>query len=207
MIKVNLLRDIGGGAAGAVNPGGISMETVAQAGDESGGGTDFDVAVKLIILILPFALLYGWRSYTEGQLKAQNNQLQARLSEINTKLASYEPALKDIEKFQEEKRKLDSQMDVIKKLMKDRIKPLKTLANLQEILPARLWLTKYTMGDGKFSIEGIAMDDGVVSDFVGALEASVYFQNVKIEGISKGTYNSEPVKNYKLSGDLENPPQ
>src|SRR5437660_1191856 len=109
MIKVNLLRDVGGGGAAASSSGegsaGITMDMGTAQGAEGGAGYN-DLIVKLILLGLCFLLTFLYRNYQIGQKEAEMLALQNNLNQLTEKLKEYEPGLKDIEKFQEEKRKL-----------------------------------------------------------------------------------------------------
>src|SRR5437899_687592 len=114
MIRVNMLRDASGGGGRAAQSG-VSIDNTSAAPRESAGG-QADLALKVIFLVVPLALTWAYRSYQIGVRSEEKQKLEAHVNELTEKLRSFEPGIKDIEKFQEEKRKLDNQLDVIKRL-------------------------------------------------------------------------------------------
>ena len=100
MIKVNLLRDVGGGgtrAAGtfAAGTGVASTEVTSMASGEGTAG-NIDLALKIIYLVIPMVLIYGYRTYQISEKEAQQQRLSAQLQTLTETLHSYEPGLKDI---------------------------------------------------------------------------------------------------------------
>src|SRR2546421_8434 len=118
MIKINLLLDSGGTGA-----------AVAEAGSAGLSNTDEEkreLRIKIALIFAPIIIYYIYTFYTNTATKGEVKRLQAQVAEAQTKLKTLDPDVKDIEKFQEEKRKLDSQLDVIKKLSKERLKNVKS---------------------------------------------------------------------------------
>lgn len=208
MIRVNLLRDVAGGGAGGgtMATSGVGMDQTATMQSEAAGaaGSNFDIFVKIIAVVIPIVLTVSYRNYQIGLKKGQVDSLQTQLNSLQDKLKSYEPGLKDIEKFQEEKRKLDNQLDVIKHLSKERLKNVKSLDALQGIIPNKAWLKSLQIEEDKVSMEGIATDDLVISDFMKDLEASIYFTAVTLEGSEEVRTDQGSQKAFKIRCKLQN---
>lgn len=209
MIRVNMLRDaIGsssgaGGGGGGAAPSGVGIDEASEAPREKAGG-NFDIIVKMFFLLVPFVLCYLYRDYQIGLKKAQQDALQADLTELQAKLKSYDPGLKDIEKFQEEKQKLDNQLGVIKNLSKERLKNVKSMDALQGIIPKKAWLTSLKINDNVVQMQGVATDDLVISDFMKDLEASIYFTNVLLEGSEETRTTEGAQKIFRIKCGLQN---
>lgn len=208
MIRVNLLRDVAGGgggaAAGTMATSGVALDQTGTMSTEESAGSNFDIILKIIAVIIPIALTVSYRNYQIGIKKAQEDSLQTQLTSLENKLKSYEPGLKDIEKFQEEKRKLDNQLDVIKHLSKERLKNVKSLDALQGIIPNKAWLKSLKIEENKVEMQGIATDDLVISDFMKDLEASIYFTGVTLEGSEEVRTDAGSQKTFSIKCGLQN---
>jgi len=203
MIRVNLLRDATGGGAVGHAASGIALEQTSTTLREE-KGAEVDIIIKLALVLLPVALTVAYRNYQIGERKSLQVQLQTQTDELNQKLRTYEPGLKDIEKFQEEKRKLDNQLMVIKQLSKERLKNVKSMDALQGLIPARAWLTALKINENKVELEGRATDDLVISDFMKDLEASIYFANVTLNSSEELKTGEGAVKAFRIECVLQN---
>ncbi|MCC6277467.1 MAG: PilN domain-containing protein [Oligoflexia bacterium] len=198
MIKINLLRDISGSGRAQTLIGGLT--SVGDSIDSS----KKEVLSKIIAFVIPFIGWLGGNYYLGTQAKEEMRVLRAESAEVEKKLKELEPVVKELERFQEEKRKLDSQVEVIKRLAKERLKNVKSLDALQGIIPARAWLNELKINESKVSLAGFASDDSVVSEFMKELESSIYFANVTLSSSEEFKSNEGAVKKFEIRCNLEN---
>ena len=211
MIRINLLRDVGGGgvgggggvSAGTIGPTIVGTEMTAMGGMESSAG-NMDLAIKILYAIVPLILIYAYRSFEATEKQNQLATLNATKNDLNAKLQSYEPGLKDIEQFEEEKNKLNNQLNVIKQLSRERLKNVKSMDAIQGIIPDKAWLTEVKINDDKIEVAGMATDDLVISDFMQDLTKSIYFTHVVLEGSEEVKKDEGVVKQFKIRCNLEN---
>jgi Tfp pilus assembly protein PilN len=197
MIRINLLRDSGSAGVASVESG-TSSETKIHSLKPS------DLVVKGIAFALPLLLFIMYRGYTELIQSRQLKALKTQLSTTQDKLKLLDPAVKEMDRFQIEKHKLDSQLDVIKQLSRERLKNVKSLDALQGIIPAHAWLRELKLTDDKVELSGLATDDLVISEFMSSLEASIYFANVTLVSSEEFKSSTGIVKAFTVKCVLEN---
>lgn len=197
MIRINLLRD--SGSAGMVSQG-----AEAQAMFPSQPGELKEVITKLSLVVLPALLLLFYRAYQENVMARELGRVKSEISDTQKKLQALDPAVKEMERFQIEKRKLDSQLDVIKRLSKERLKNVKSLDALQSIVPQKAWIQTMKITENKVEISGMATDDIVVAEFMQTLEASIYFASVTLVSTEELKTKNGVAKKFSLKCVLEN---
>jgi hypothetical protein len=206
MIRINLLKDVGGG--GTVVGGTRSqtivagLTSIADFGSSDSGARS--VLIKIILLILPIGGWYGMDFYLTAQAQEKMVVVKNQVAEMDKKLKEIEPVVKELERFQEEKRKLDSQVAVIKRLAKERLRNVKSLDALQGIIPLKAWLNELKVTENKVSLVGFAADDSVVSEFMKELESSIYFAGVTLKASEESKTNDGVVKKFEILCNLEN---
>jgi Tfp pilus assembly protein PilN len=197
MIKVNLLRDIS-------TPEGASLSESNYLPSESTGDVNnFDVGVKLTLIIVPLLLTFGYRQFLISRAESEHTRLTREHAEAETKLRGYEGALRDIERFEEEKKRLNSELDVIKALSKERLKNVKSLDAMQTIIPNSAWLSSLKIKADKVDIEGFAVNDVVVSEFMQVLSTSIYFSHVILTDSTEASTPEGAVKKFSIKCNLE----
>lgn len=205
MIKINLLYDV----ASQTNvkksrffstvPSGTTLTNVLAAPDEN-----IQIASRVGAFAAPLILLLCFRWYLNSTAESNFKRLQAEQAAIQAQLKALDPAVKELEKYQEEKNKLNSQLQAIKLLSRERLKNVKSLDVLQTIIPIKAWLTNLKIIDKGLEIDGMATDDLVVADFMQGLSSSIYFSNIKLIGSEEYKRPEGNVKKFKIKCNLEN---
>lgn len=202
MIKVNLLRDISQmGQPKKRFSFGSSDSSPAAVGTQD---ETKEFVTRAIVFILPIIFTFGYQKYRKMISEEDFKNLQNEQQALQAKIKALEPAIREVEKFQEEKRKLNSQLEVIKQLSKERLKNVKSLDMLQTIMPQKSWLTSLKIIEKKVEIEGLAVDDIVISELMQAMSTTIYFSNVTLVSSEESKQSEGVVKKFKIKCNLEN---
>jgi type IV pilus assembly protein PilN len=62
----------------------------------------------------------------------------------------------------------------------------------------RLWFTNFRENGDDINIQGIALDNKTIADFMTRLEASTLFLNVNLRAIKQQTINELNLKNFEI---------
>jgi len=115
----------------------------------------------------------GWRDWAIGQQQAQvvreveaAKREEQRLSEI----------LKQVQAFEARKAQLEQRVALIDELRKGQNAPVHMIDQISRALPDMTWLTSVRQDGYNLTIQGRCLTLTSLSDFVGNLEASRYFQ-------------------------------
>jgi len=127
-----------------------------------------------IILILAMTSFYI--DYTT-KLK----DLRKRQDKLDGELASYKDITAKIRVLEQTKKEVDGKLKKIKELEKVKSGPVKLLDDIAVSVPKdRLWLTALKENKGTLVLEGTAMDNETVADFMNRLKGTESVKSVKL---------------------------
>ena len=87
----------------------------------------------------------------------------------------------NLEKFKADKELLEKKIGVIKDLEKNRAYPVHIMDELaSRISPQREWLTSVAKKDDNLRVEGVAVNNPAIAQFMKRLESSPYIQTVDL---------------------------
>ncbi len=210
MIRINLINDVSALASKQKHSGSklkfdfnmtsiFASKAANIAADETGS-----FLVRIVALVLPVILLFGYNRYASYVSEEDLKRLNQEYTALQTKLKAQDLAVKEVDKFLEEKHKLDSELSIIKSLSKERLKNVKSLDALQGIIPPKAWLDHLKINDKRVELTGYAMDEFVISEFMQGMSTSIYFSNVSLVTSEEVKKNEGTVKKFILKSTLEN---
>lgn len=142
-----------------------------------GGVGAIDLAQKVTVigsLILLLAVLgMGWRYWTLGQQAAA---LEGEIAEARAEEARLQEILKQVQEFEAQRAQLQQRLTLIDELRRGQSAPVHMIDQISRALPEMTWLTGLRQSGYDVTIDGRCLSLTSLSDFVGNLEASRYFQ-------------------------------
>lgn len=203
MIKINLAskKASAAGVARGQNP----TASTSEAMDSGDFAAIRSQAIKnlVIILIGPIGLLL-YEQAMIPDLQAKINKLSSEqrvLAEKNTKASE---AVAQTTKFRKEQEVLQAQINSIESLKKERMREVKILDFIQKDIPEKMWLTKLELFEGKFQIEGLAVTDSELTQFMDVLSRSAYLKEVSlIRSFDSSSKDFGQVKKFEISCLME----
>jgi len=147
-----------------------------------------DIRRQLSVFILSLVLVLivsGYASYyLSGKIKDLNKKIQSTQSQVD----KYNKINQEIADIKKKLDLLNKKIDVIKTLDLTRKAPVELLDDMSRLtVEKRMWYTNLTEKDGKVKIEGIALDNPTIAEYMTRLETSQKYQNIKLLSINKDT--------------------
>ncbi len=140
-----------------------------------------------LIAVLGIVVVFSYKYSVSLKIERQqfrNNFLQTQISDLNTQI-------KEIEKLEEERRKLIERMEMITNLQKSRPQVVRIFDELVRAIPEGLNLKSVTRKGNVLTIEGSAESAQRVTAFMRKIEASQWFINPHLKDIdSDKTYGA-----------------
>lgn len=163
MIKVNLLRE---------HPLEVQRSTMRPRVNRVG------ILLMLLFVVVAVGLIWSWW-HLDQERSAKLRELEQERAEI----ARLEQVKKAAEAFENQKRALQSRINVIEQLRVNQTGPVELLNVLIAAIPAQpvVWLELLTQKGNVVHLEGYSMTVESISDFISALNHSGYFQSVDLE--------------------------
>jgi type IV pilus assembly protein PilN len=133
-------------------------------------------------------LLMVWiNAILGGRIK----DLNAKISSTREQVAKYQKINAEIAEIKKKLETLDRKIRVIESLEADRKAPVQNLDSLYNLLvEKRMWYDQIQEKGDTFLLNGIALDNYTVADFMTRIEKSDRFENVRLSSI----------KQYELKG-------
>lgn len=165
-----------------------------------------DLRESIALLILGLLFIVGGVIFFNGQVNDQLASARSQVQQLESDIARYKPQEQQVAKFRKKKSELEDKLEVIHGLDRARTGPVRMFDELAQKTPERLWLTKLTTHSGKIRLEGNSLDNGVVADFLKAMNGSEYFANVDLLKTGGGTQiKGVRVVKFEISADMITP--
>ncbi len=191
MIRVNLLKNRV--AARTVGTQQETAQTFASGGEEAGSEEKKEALVKLILIFTFSVGVYFYEQFHIDGMNEQLNQNVAALNAVQAELAQKKAANQAISHFEKDAKVLEQKLEVLKGLSSERLRMVKMLDYIQNLIPERVWLSNLVYDKGEFSLAGLSVTDDDLSEFIRGLEETPFFTDViltqaKESSSTKGTY-------------------
>ena len=182
MIRINLLP--GPRASGGKQKGDVRQQIVIAAG--------------LLILTIAVCIYYA------GELDRRVEALQVSKQEKQKQLAMLQEKLKQVQDFEQKKKLLEDKNRIIDQLERSRSGPVHVLDYVSQSLdPVKLWLTRLSLKENAVEIEGRALTNDDVVEFINNLRRTGHFTNVRLIESRAGLEVKTNVFQFKLSMALK----
>jgi type IV pilus assembly protein PilN len=147
------------------------------------------VALGFTVLIL--LGLYLYQVYRLSSLNTELATLRNEIQDLNVKV-------KQVGELQNKVKEFKSKNKIIEDLEKKKIGPVRVMEALLAAAPPSLWLTEFKDTGGNLVINGQAIDNQTVADFLKALAASAYFKDVELVETTQGGPATGPYKKFSI---------
>lgn len=126
------------------------------------------VSIFFLCLLLVMVVLVWVHFY----LGSKQKRLTTNVADTKKELALYKKKNAEITEIRKKLKDLEMRQNVIKDLEKQRFEPVHILDELTgKIVPERMWLTSLNIVGNQMDIDGIALDNKTVADFIDNLES------------------------------------
>ena len=125
------------------------------------------VSVFFLCLLLVLIVL-GWVHFYLG---SKQTSLTTNVADTKKELALYKKKNEEIKEIRKKLQDLEMRQKVIQDLEKKRFEPVHILDALADkIVAERMWVTRLNISGSQMDIDGIAIDNKTVADFIDNLE-------------------------------------
>ncbi|MGZ3803281.1 MAG: PilN domain-containing protein [Pseudobdellovibrionaceae bacterium] len=162
-----------------------------------------DALVKLLVIFISPLALILYENQNIPTIQSELNRKQAALTELKTFNAKAEDSVKEIKKFKEDEKKIQTRIAVLEKIAKDRFREVKVLDLFQQVIPEKVWFSKVEIKEGKVLLAGYSMSDIDISTFMDSLSKSVFLQEVVLVSSSEHIQEGQTLKKFEISCILE----
>jgi type IV pilus assembly protein PilN len=157
---------------------------------------------EIIVLILSLVLLFVGLFLVQWKTNKDKEATLAQISKTKEEITRYKSLTKDLEVAKQTQKILQDKMNVINTLRKQKSGPAKVLDELSIDKPEKVYFESVKKDGSNLGIEGIALDDETVANFMTNLRKSKLFKKVDLI-VSESTELSKfKLKKFILSCEI-----
>ena len=154
------------------------------------------VSLFLLSLVLVLVVLV----YYNFSLSSKIGKLNDKISATKTDLQRYNEINKEIARIKNNLETLRKKLAVIEKLESDRHAPVRLMDTLTQVLMAkRMWFTKLDVKETTVNIQGIALDNKTVADFMVRLQNCGLFSSVNLKNLKRQEVQKTNLKSFEIT--------
>ncbi|MEW6184462.1 MAG: PilN domain-containing protein [Thermodesulfobacteriota bacterium] len=155
--------------------------------------------LALSVLLAVILIAYWMLGNQVRQLKKEKETLEQQTGQA---LALQ----REIKELKEKKEAYAKRLALLQNLEKDRHGPVRLFEILSTMLPAeQLWLTTLKENGPEIRIDGMALSNEILAEFMKRLEASAFFKQVDLIQSAQGTYKDLKPKQFSISAWTQAP--
>ncbi|RLB81484.1 MAG: pilus assembly protein PilN [Deltaproteobacteria bacterium] len=159
-----------------------------------------NIRKQISIFLLSFVLLIGVLVVFNSILGSKEEKLSSKLVNVKKEVAIYKEEARQVEKIKKMLELLNKQIGVVNQLKEYREKPPKLLAKMTEmVIPGRMQLTRLIYDDANLTLNGFALDNETVADFMLRLERSGLFSSVVLASLQQSSYDKIIIKQFNIT--------
>jgi len=169
MIKINLVAETPAAAATQTSRPQFSLG--AKQGD-----------IILLIVLALGCIVVGTQWYLLTSKRAELRQVEQERRRERDELLQY---IKKVEELEAKRESLRLKIEVIEELKQNQRGPVKIMDEVSRALPELAWLTKLTLKGNELILDGSAMDENAVANYIANLDASPFFEEPELKNLSR----------------------
>jgi type IV pilus assembly protein PilN len=138
------------------------------------------VKKEFVVLILSVGVLLLLLIGLHWKMGKENDRILAQIAETKKEIAHYKALALEVTKAKEAQKTLQDKLNIINSLTKGKETPVRILDGISVDKPDKLHLESMKKEGSKLGIEGIAMDDETIVQFMTNLKRSNLFKSVDL---------------------------
>jgi type IV pilus assembly protein PilN len=158
-----------------------------------------NVRRQLTVFFLSMALLVVAVFAVQWWLSSRVSSLDRKLKQTQTELDKYNKINQEIAEIKKKLENLNKKMAVMAELESNRHEPTRLMDTLtQVVVPKRMWFTKLEEKDKTVNVNGIALDNKTVADFMVRLEKCGLFSTVSLKTLKQTVLQNSNLKSFAI---------
>lgn len=170
MIKINLVAETPSGPIDK-SPVGAGINLGAKQGD----------IILMIVLALAMVVVgTQWYLLTNKRSNLREEE-QVRRRERDELLVY----IKKVEELEAKRESLRNKIEVIEELKRNQQGPVRIMDEVSRALPELVWLSKLGLNGSDLTLDGTAMDENAVANYIANLDASPFFDEPQLKNLTR----------------------
>ena len=157
-----------------------------------------EIVVALVSILLFVILL----AFVHWQKMNEKDRMAKEIAKTRQEITDYQAQIAEAKKAKEEQQALQEKLDVINALRKEKSSSAKVLDEVSSLKPEKMWLESFKKDGPRLGIEGLALDDETVANFMTNLRKSSLFKSVDLVVSERSEQSKIMLKKFTLSCEI-----
>ena len=158
--------------------------------------------MEFIVLIVSAFLLLGFFILVQWVIDNEKEKILAQISETKKEIDHYNNLMAEINKAKQTQKVFQDKLNIINLLRKEKASAARVLDEISISKPEKIQLESVKKEGTKLGIEGVALDDETVANFMTNLRKSKVFKNVDLIVSEQIEQSKIKVKRFALSCEI-----
>lgn len=150
-----------------------------------------------IFVLVLVAVLVGV-GFAQWMSSRQREELMTQIRDSKAELKRLEIIKREINKAKTNKKILQEKLNIIENLNLSRTRPIQIMSVLASKIPEKMWLKGLDKKDNKLTLQGIALDDETIANFMKNLQRSRLFSAVELVVTERTTIEKFNLKKFTM---------
>jgi len=148
--------------------------------------------LAVVILVGAAIGIYLWYNSMSNKVEDKKRQIKTTQQQIE----QYKRAIGEVEKYKGLEDTLNRKLKIIESLIKGKTGPVKVLDRLSQLVPKQVWLLSWVESNGLVTVEGEALNNKYVAQFITALKESGLTTTAAAPAGAPPAADQKPTPNY-----------
>ncbi|MGE5189122.1 MAG: PilN domain-containing protein [Gemmatimonadota bacterium] len=157
-----------------------------------------EFSVGSLYLVVPVLVLAGVFVFHQAMVR-KIAALESDIQKATMRIEVLKKEIGEVEKFKARKAELQKKVDIISNLQAGRTGPVRVLDAISTLIPENSWIDKLSYTGDRIAVDGIAMNNIVVADFMTALSRSGLFRDVVLGSADQTTVAGMKLVKFNLT--------
>lgn len=151
-----------------------------------------NVRRQVSVFLLTFVLVTILAVIAHVWFNNRINGLNERIASTKAQVAKYNKINEEIAEIKKKLAVLDKKIEVIQTLDRNRKAPVRLMDSMTQLLVAnRMWFARMDYKDDAIKLDGIALDNQTVADFMTRVQEFPDYQEVKLASIKQEQFKNK----------------
>ncbi|HEY9160313.1 MAG TPA: PilN domain-containing protein [Desulfomonilia bacterium] len=116
----------------------------------------------------------------QGTMKREKTSIENDIQKTQVQIADLKVKAEEIEKVKKRRLELEKKLQVINDLSIQKTGPVEVLDELSMLIPEKAWISSFTNTGEKVVLDGTAVDNTVIAEFMKRLQGSKHYTDVEL---------------------------
>lgn len=157
---------------------------------------------EFVFLILALVFLFACFAFIQWRMDKEKDELSVKISNTKKEISYYKSLITEVKKAKESEKTFQDKLNVINSLRKGKGSPARVLDEISMSKPEKIQLESLKKEGSKLGIEGVALDDETVANFMTNLRKSKMFKSVDLVVTEQIDQSKLKLKKFILSCEI-----